>query len=209
MSRFFDIRPPQQRNKPKKHSHSLSQSSSRKSKSNNKQSGLLIIIFIICVFIFIFSITNSSSSQYSQAQTDSAINNLITDNPSTSKPTAYSFITPSKIEEENNINNEQDSTIDSSNNENSNNITVVVMNGARASGVATKAKDTLENNNITVSEIGNTENLYSQTTIYYTEKNTNLARKISETLADYDPVLEINDQFASDQKITVIIGQTQ
>lgn len=202
MTKMFDIGPPKPISKNKKPA-TKSNYSSKKKKS---QSGILVIVFIVCIFIFIFSLSNNTSSQYSQSDTSTAVNNLIT-TEETGKPPENPLTTPSKTED--NIENNVDQQEEKTNNNISENIEIVVLNGSGTSGSANKAKEILEKNNILVSEIGNTNNLYTKTTIYYTNENFSLVEKIQETLSNYNPKLEINTDFANIKKILVIIGNNE
>lgn len=202
MSKMFDIGPPKPIPKKQKNTTRSTNTTKRK----KPQSSFLVVIFIICIFVLLFSLSNNTSSQYTQADTDSIVNNLTTKDIS-AKPSDNPLTKPSKTE--NVIEQKQANQEEILNNNSSSDIQVVVMNGARISGVANEVKETLENNNIPVSEVGNTENLYTKTTIYYTDDNLKLTEKIKETLSDYNPISEINLDFASSQKILIIIGDNE
>lgn len=203
MSKFFDIRPPS-RSPQKTKKYKKKNRSYKKSKNN----GLLFVIVGVCIFIFIFSLTNNTSSTYDQPDqiTDSSkSNDLIDTNKKTipsPNPDTTSSSNPEKV-----IDNEQieETKVDKKDSD----ADIVILNGARIPGIASEVKNTLENNNIEVSELGNTENTYDSTIIYYTENNTDTANKIQETLSEYDPKLEIDPSIANEDKIVVVIGINQ
>ncbi len=204
MSRFFDIRPPKPQSNYKKNISAKSSTKPRKQKSG---SGILFIIIGICIFIFIFSLTNNTSSSYEQKdntpQTNEIDNLATTEN--SPKPTSNPFITPSDKSQNDTTTNP--TNIDNESQTQSNEIQITVLNGSSLPGIADKAKNILEENNIKVTDIGNTDNPYSKTVIYYSENNTETTKKIQETLSAYNPSLEINSEFANDKKILIVIGE--
>lgn len=202
MSKIFDIRPPRPTQRKKK------STAKSYSKSKKSQSGLLFIIIGICAFILIFSLSNNTSSQYSQSQIiaeGSEIDKLAT-TTTTQKPDNYPFVTPSKTD----INSDhKESTNQTNESQTPEDIQIVILNGAGIPGIANQVKETLEENNISISEVGNSQNPYSETIIYCTKPNSELAKKIEETLSDYSPKLEINSDLANSNKILIVIGAEQ
>lgn len=198
MSKFFDIKPPARHERP---ASTRNKQSAKKSRS--KSSILLFIVFVLGA-IFLFSYTNNTNKSYKEVVAVPSTNG-IDDLATTVSPTAQINDTtlPS------------DSPTPTISSEPTNSFTptpsleplnIIVLNGARVAGAADKAKIALESNNLTVTQTGDTQNLYSSSTIYYTEKNAKSAQKIQETLSSYKPSLVIDSSLANDATITVVIG---
>jgi hypothetical protein len=207
MTKFIDIRPPYKK-KPSKINNSNTYKKPKYKKSNT---GLLFIISIICIFIFIFSYANNNSIKYAYPDHEPIYeedDQEILENIAIEKPNIGQVDNPHT--KESYTNNKQDKATDIENTKdpkiNNFEVDITVLNGARKPGLANEVKEILENNNFSVSNIGNSQNKYSQTIIYHTKENQQIAEKIMETISSYDPKLEINNQLSNNQKILVVIG---
>lgn len=198
MSKYFDIKPPT----PSKQTSTHTKSASSTNKKHQSKSNILLFGIFIIVAIFIFSYFNNSNQTYKEL-TPTSSDNSIKDLGQTVDPSASTqgVTTPSATPEP--TISQSSSTNTSSD---SNNVNIIVLNGAQTSGVADSAKKTLENNNISVAQIGNTENSYNESIIYYTDQNLEIAKKIKETLSSYNPTLISDNTLADNTKITVVIG---
>jgi len=203
MSKFFDIKPPQsQFDPPKPKSH---QSSTKRPKTNF----LAIVIFLLLVILF-FSYINATGNNYKVVGVDNTnINNDETNANPVDKIATSSNPAPTESEKAIPTTDASPTPETTASSEATSEPQITVLNGARVDGIASEVKSILEKNNITVSSLGNTQNLYNGSVIYYSEANLKTAQKMQEILADYKPKLEINEQFASGNAITVVIGKKE
>lgn len=200
MNKMFDITPP----KPK-----IQNKKSVKSKNKKKSNGLIFII-VLLIFVIYFSLNNKIASNYQE------------ENNTNEKIKSQQIIknNTNEIENENTNNQKTLSTpnpkttgIDDKENEEianeeidfDENIEIEILNGAYIPGLANEVKNILEKNNIQVDNIGNTKNLYDRSIIYYQKINIKLAEKLKEILISYNPIIQENDEFASNNKILIVV----
>lgn len=206
MHGIFDIRPPVPHPKRKE----TTKISSKPKINSRKHSGIFVFIIIVLGTILLFGLLSDNQTQ--------PTNN---DEKQQNKINTLGVV---KIKDANEVQNDNSQPINSSSTQpNSNpkpsiestetpnsatgeNIEITVLNGGAGSGAAEKIKNELEENEIKVANIGNTKSNYARTVIYYTNVNLPLAEKIQETLANYNPKIEEDNELVNDSKIIIVIG---
>lgn len=195
MAHYFDIKPPEKKFGQKKHSNQSG--STRKPKSSV---GLIFIVMILG-FILFFSFINNNKTETVDSQNNSPNSASSLDATSDSASEQETQKTPSNPEASISISPTEISSSEKPN------IQITILNGSGEVGAASTAKEELGKNGIEVAKIGNSQNNYSQTIIYYTNVNKSLADKIQETLANNTPKLIEDNALADDENILVVIGE--
>lgn len=193
MAHYFDIKPPEKKSGQKKHSDQ-----SRSTKKTKSSVGLVFIVMVLGFILFFSFINSNKTKTIDQQNVNSSTENIAT---KTSTSPTDQIVKQTQSNPEASILTSPTPTIAKFN------IQITVLNGSGEVGVANSAKEELEKNGIEVYKIGNTQNNYTQTIIYYTNVNKSLADKIQETLADYNPKLIEDNALADNENILVVIGE--
>lgn len=189
MTKYFDIKPP----RPKFPSKYPSQ---KETKSKLKSPQVLPIIIFIFIMLIVFSILNKKDN-FETTPDLSKIGQVQETTPSpTSTQTAPSVTQTNTTET-------QTSNQPSVNGD----IKITVLNGTKIQGIANEAKKKLEENNFTVEKTSDAKNLQTNTVVFYTQKNIELAKKIKEALPVYNPIIQVDNSLADDNNILIILGQ--
>lgn len=192
MTKMFDIKPPVY----KKPAEKPAPSSENPKKSNNSKNIFFAIILFVLIIIG-FSILNNQNYLKISSDTNSQnelepIETLVTNSPEPSL----------SIQPDKSTNGSLDSL-----KSNVKETKIILLNGSRDFNNTADVKNIIEQNNLSVSEIGDTKNIYSNSTIYYTNNNVAIAQKIKSLLPNYNVNLVEDEIMASDEKIIVIVSK--
>jgi len=192
MTKLFDIKPPIYKKNPEK---PMTISEKPKIKNNSGNIFFVIIIFILIIIGFSYlsnqnylKISNDTNFQNDLAPIETLITNspesqeFNQKNETSSKPLESLKITPNETK-------------------------IILLNGSRDFNNTADVKNIIEKNNLIVSEIGDTKNIYSNSTIYYTELNIDKAQKIKSLLINYNPNLVEDEIMATDEKIIIVVSK--
>lgn len=86
-------------------------------------------------------------------------------------------------------------------------IKITILNGSRENGLAAQDKKVLEEAGFKVSSIGNTQNLYTKSFIYYNTGKLDQAKLVNDALKDRTYTLEENPSLAGSNDLLVVIGK--